>query len=126
MKLLGESLPDLQAIYLYGSTATGQTHSESDIDLAVLASKPLTSSHRFDLAIQCAAIVDQPLDLVDLRRAPPALAAEIIAHGKLLDCRARAEVAHFETAALEKYCAWNEERKDLVDAIVERGSIYGR
>jgi len=48
--LLRNRLPGIQAIYLFGSTATGESHADSDVDLAVLGSVPFGATRLFELA----------------------------------------------------------------------------
>lgn len=42
-------IDDLVAVYRFGSSARGQTHRQSDVDIAVLARAPLDPAVRFDL-----------------------------------------------------------------------------
>jgi len=43
IRIIREAMPDVIAIYPFGSTASGQTHGESDIDLAFLVPQALPS-----------------------------------------------------------------------------------
>lgn len=43
-------MPDVVAIYLFGSAATGELRADSDIDLAVLPAEPLLATRRWSLA----------------------------------------------------------------------------
>ncbi len=43
------TLPDVQAIYRFGSSTLGTSVPDSDVDLAVLVARPLSPSARFDL-----------------------------------------------------------------------------
>ncbi len=40
---------DIQAVYLFGSQATGKTHSESDIDLAIVPRSPALRAQKLDI-----------------------------------------------------------------------------
>jgi predicted nucleotidyltransferase len=55
---LRESVPDLIAVYLFGSVARRDANRESDVDLAVLAREPIGSPLRFELGqrLEAAAI----------------------------------------------------------------------
>ena len=44
IETLRGALPDVVAIYRFGSTATGQAVRDSDVDIAVLPAAPLESS----------------------------------------------------------------------------------
>lgn len=125
LDLLRAALLSLRAVYLFGSAAAGRLRDESDIDLAVLADRPLASSERLDLSARCARLLSRDVDLVDLYGASPVLLFQVLEGGQVLYRRDDTELAHFETTALARYCAWNEERRELVDDIVTRGSIHG-
>ena len=44
-----KNYPEIQAVYLFGSRASGQIHDESDIDLAVFSEKPEISLRKLDI-----------------------------------------------------------------------------
>jgi predicted nucleotidyltransferase len=46
---LRHAVPDLIAVYRFGSTARGEAVRDSDVDLAVLAGSPLAPVARFEL-----------------------------------------------------------------------------
>lgn len=119
------AIPDLSAIYLFGSTNSGMVHFESDVDLAVLAKRAIPPGQHIELTNRCATILGKPVDLVDLFHATPVLTAQILESGRLLYCHSPTATADFETTALAKYCFFNEERKELIADIVKRGCIYG-
>lgn len=41
--------PDIQAVYLFGSTASGKVHRESDLDLAIVPREGTVRERRLDL-----------------------------------------------------------------------------
>jgi predicted nucleotidyltransferase len=69
-------------VWLFGSCARGNIRRHSDIDIAILPRDPLPAEFFAELA---ADIEDSPIpydvDLVDLRRADPALAEEVRREG---------------------------------------------
>jgi len=69
-KLQGQ-LPELQAVYLFGSQAGGQADAGSDVDLAVLLPVPLAATRRWMLVEPLAELLGREVDLVDLRAAMP-------------------------------------------------------
>lgn len=123
---LRAALPDLRAVYLFGSAAADVLREDSDIDLAVLAGRPMTLRDRLELGARCALRLYREVDLVDLFNATPVLLRQVLESGRLVYARSEPEVAQFETTALSRYCAWNEERRGLIDDILTRGSIYAR
>ncbi len=122
---LRAAVPDLAAVYLFGSAADGQTHAASDLDLAVLAPRPLDPVARFDLAGDLAATLGRDVDLVDLAAASTVMRAEVVRTGRVIfdgDPTAR---ANFEIYALGAYFDLNIERRGILADIRERGSVYG-
>lgn len=76
----------------------------SDLDLAVFADPPLADSEREVLLTELMEEVRRKaIDLVDLRRAPPVLAYEVVDSGKLLFCRDTDALNRFERRALLHY-----------------------
>ncbi len=62
-----ESRPDVLALYLFGSQATGKTTPESDVDLAVLLRPKVDGFHlKLDLGARFAELLGRSVDLVVL------------------------------------------------------------
>src|SRR5262245_34139697 len=123
--LLKESLPDLIAVYVFGSRASRQPHSRSDVDVAFLSRSPLDPVARWQLQEQIAAVLGIQVDLVDLRRASTVLRKEVVATGELVWDGAPLERARFEMCVLSSYARLNEERAGILEDIRRRGTIYG-
>jgi len=68
----------LIAAYLFGSQATGEAFEESDADVAVLFERPLSLEEQIRLEDELERSVGRRVDLLDLRRANPFLALDII------------------------------------------------
>jgi len=122
--LVRSRLPGWMAVYVFGSAARDALRSDSDIDLAVLAAGRVDAELRFDLEQQCARLFGREVDLVDVRSAPLPLQAAIVGEGRLLAAADPSAEAFFANMILSRYCAFNEERRPLLDAIKQRGSIY--
>ena len=118
-------LPDVAAIYLYGSAGTAHERPESDVDLAVLPARPLSVDERLSLAADLAEALGRDVDLVDLLKAPTVLRARIVAEGERLLCADERRCAVFEDYAFSSYARFNEERRELLADIRGRGSVYG-
>lgn len=80
----------VQVGLLFGSRATGDTHSRSDIDIAIAFDSvhpgdPEYNEVFFGLSADlCEALDTDDIDLVDLRTAPPELTAAVFDRGVLL------------------------------------------
>jgi len=120
-----ERLPDVVAIYAFGSVASGQTHDESDLDLAVLADSPLEPGSLWQLAQDVAGMAGRPVDLVDLRRASTVMRMQVVAGGKRLYCRDAAACDGFEDFVFSDFARLNEERAGILEDVGRRGSVYG-
>jgi predicted nucleotidyltransferase len=123
--LLKESLPDLIAVYVFGSRASQQPHSRSDLDVAFLSRSPLDPVARWQLQEQLAALLGIQVDLVDLRRASTVLRKEVVATGKIIWDGDPVERARFEMYVLSSYARLNEERAGILEDIRRRGTVYG-
>lgn len=123
--LLRAALPGLIAVYRFGSSATGASRPDSDVDLAVLADRKLDPVSRFALQEQLAGALLRDVDLVDLRSASTVMASQIVTTGVLLfggDARARHV---FEDFVFGRYARLNEERRAILDRIAREGTVYG-
>lgn len=118
------ALPDVAAIYLFGSRARGDSHGVSDVDIAVLGSGPLDALECFDLQQKLAGILHAPVDLVDLRSASTVLRVQVLRDAALLHDGAPNERAHFEATALGAYARLNEERREILEDVKKGGRVY--
>ena len=111
---------DLQGIMLYGSQATGQSTPESDIDLAVLSDGPVDPALLWNTAQELACQVMKDVDLVDFRAATTVLQKEIVEHGVWLQ-KAKPFICDlFETHVISMYQQLQEDRKEIIDDVLER------
>lgn len=123
---LKDQVPDLIAIYQFGSQVQGEIHKESDIDLAVLAPQPLSPVQRFDLEQELAVLAHQDVDLVDLKKASTVLRMQIMSTGRCLLSTHDTERDRFETLVFLAYARLNEERREILKSIQKRGRVYAR
>lgn len=67
--------PEIAFALLFGSQATGRTHAQSDIDLAVFVDPELSARQRFDLRLELVASLSDlgELDVTMLNDAPALL-----------------------------------------------------
>lgn len=121
--LLAE-LPMLQAVYLFGSEATGQATERSDIDLAVLLQVPLGAAQAWTLASGLAASLGREVDLVDLRSASTVMQHQVLCDGQRLWWMGRA-ADEFELQVFSQYWDLVIHRRGLLDDIKARGAVYG-
>ena len=122
---LSEAVPDLIAVYLFGSAAQGQRHQESDVDVAMLAAQPLSPETRWTLQEHLADQLHADVDLVDLRAASTVMRAQVFASDIVLYEADTTTRQRFEMHALAMYADLNETRAALLEDIHQRGRVYG-
>jgi len=126
IETLRSALPDVVAIYRFGSTATGQAGKESDVDIAVLPAAPLESFFRWDLQERLALALHRSVDLVDLLQASTVMRMQVLESAILLFEHDPPVRLRFETAACSGYARLNEERRAILDQVRREGTVYGR
>jgi predicted nucleotidyltransferase len=117
--------PNAVAVYVFGSAAREELRQESDVDLAVLARRPLDQIARWHLQEEIAAALGRDVDLVDLRAASTVMRVQVLRDGRLLYEAAPGERALFEATALASYARLQEERRGILDDVAARGSVHG-
>jgi predicted nucleotidyltransferase len=79
-----EVVPGVQASDIFGSRARGNAGPESDLDVAVLASRPIHPLVRWELQERLASALHTTVDLVDLRRASSVMRVAVLADAQLV------------------------------------------
>lgn len=82
---LREALSSFQQItlaILFGSVASGKANAQSDLDLAVIAAKPLQAVEKIQIIEALALLTGRPIDLVDVHAAPEPLLGQVFKHGR--------------------------------------------
>lgn len=112
------------AVYLFGSAVRDTFRKDSDVDLAFLSDRTLTSYEQYLVSQEAADLLHREVDLVNLQTVETLFCAQIIAHGKLLVNKDKARVANFQIRTLKEYALLNEERAVILKGIQDRGSLY--
>jgi len=120
-----ESLPSVLGVYVFGSVAKGGENIESDLDMAVLSSKPLSVVDVWQLAQELAIDAGRNVDLIDLYEASAVMRMQVISEGNSLLCVDEDACAVFEDFVFSDYARLNEERADILSDIQQRGNVYG-
>lgn len=94
------AVPDgLVSVYLFGSHASGRSHRDSDLDVALLLDRRccVTPESRFEARVALASRLGRfagrggLVDVVVLNDAPPHLVRRIMTEGRRLSCRDEAQ-----------------------------------
>lgn len=110
----------LAALWVFGSQATGTARADSDLDLAALFRRRTSPLELIDLSGELAAQIGRSVDLVDLDRAGPPLARQVLQNGALvLDRDVRRRIA-FTSALPGRYQDVAMMRAPIERAMLER------
>ncbi|MDQ7016451.1 MAG: nucleotidyltransferase domain-containing protein [Gammaproteobacteria bacterium] len=122
---LKNQVPNLLAIYAFGSRIRGDAHAESDLDLAVLVGGYADPLKLWEFAGSLEDLVHCPVDLLDLRAASTVMQYQIITLGErwwAYDIQA----ALYEIMILREKTELDEARGQQLKEIKQQGTVYGR
>ena len=77
----------VECLWVFGSEAAGRARPESDLDVAALFARRPSVVELAEARADGAALIDRPLDLIDLETASPILAYQVLKHGRLVTDR---------------------------------------
>jgi uncharacterized protein len=122
---LQAQVPELLAVYAFGSRVTGRSGPDSDLDLAVLVAGYADPVRLWELAGDLADLAGSPVDLLDLRAASTVMQYQVITTGERW-WAADAQAALLEAAMLSEKTALDTARAGLLQDIQDSGVVYGR
>ena len=93
----------IQAVYLFGSEATGKTHAESDLDLAIIPDNSSLRSERLEILTELARQGFSNVDLVFLDTNDVVLKFEAVHQNHLLYCKRDFDAGNFFSLTLRQY-----------------------
>lgn len=123
--MLKKEIPKLQALYIFGSYADGTATKTSDIDIAYLTTETLNPTQRWDISQKLASILSFDVDLIELSKTNTIFRYQILSKGTRIYGEGY-NVENFETLAYSFYLRFQEERKPILDAVMENKSVFGR
>jgi predicted nucleotidyltransferase len=121
---LTQEIPELQALYLFGSQKDGTATKKSDIDIAYLSSKSLSSLERWNISQKLASILSLDIDLIELSSTNTIFRYQILSTAERIYGKGY-EVESFETLVYSFYLRFREERQPIVDEIMKNKSVFG-
>jgi uncharacterized protein len=95
-----EAESDLLLAIAFGSVPAGAARFDSDIDVGVLARRPLDAERKAELIRALAAATGRPVDLLDLGETGLPLLRTVLRDGRTLFCRDRAARARLVSRML--------------------------
>ncbi len=118
-------LPAARAVYRYGSAGGPFERDDSDVDIAILADKPLSFEARAALAAELMHLLGRDVDLVDMAGIPVTLKLQIVASGARLYAADLSDVEAYESRVFSDYARLNEERRGILEDVRQRGRVHG-
>jgi predicted nucleotidyltransferase len=122
---LRRRLPNLLAVYAFGSRIQGTASADSDLDLAVLVAGYAPPLELWALSGELADIAGCNVDLLDFRAASTVMQYQILTTGERW-WAADAQAALYEAAVLSEKVELDAARAGLIADIEQRGRVYGR
>ena len=128
IKVLQFRLPNLMAIYAFGSRVSGDATENSDWDLAVLVAGYVPPVVLWELSGTLADVMGTEVDLIDLRAASTVMQYQVLTLGERWWLRADSAtlVGVWEAAMLSEMTELNSARAGLMADIAASGVIYGQ
>lgn len=128
INVLRARLPNLMAVYAFGSRVSGDGTANSDWDLAVLVAGYVEPGVLWDLSAALADVAHTDVDLIDLRAASTVMQHQVLTLGERWWLRADSAtlVGVWEAAMLSEMTELNAARAGLLADIAASGVIYGR
>jgi predicted nucleotidyltransferase len=123
IKILKEKIKDLQAIYLFGSQNSNIATKDSDIDIAFLSRNQLSKKEIWDISNEIANILSTDVDLIDIHKSDTIFRYQIISTAERIYGNGY-EIDKFEMLAISLYYRFQDERREIVQEIKKRKTIF--
>jgi predicted nucleotidyltransferase len=120
--------PDVQAVYLFGTSGSEDERPDSDIDVALLFS-PATAAQTgsllmSDLWNELEKLLGKDVDLINLRMVNTVLQKEIVSADRRIYCADAYAADEFEMLVLSYYQKLNEERAGIIKEGLKSGRFH--
>jgi predicted nucleotidyltransferase len=119
------ALPDVWAIYVYGSFARGEAWPGSDLDIAILLPPGRSIPDLLDLIGAISQRTGRDVDVADLRRAGDVLRREVLESGRTVFQADPDQVLAWEASALTRYGHYRQEVRGILEEFRRTGIGYG-
>jgi uncharacterized protein len=123
---LRDQFPELILVVLFGSEARGDATPESDVDVAILAGRPLPRQRVAETRSDLEVAIGRDVHLIDLRTAETTLQHLVVQTGETLYAAANREAEAFLDFVLRDYVRLSEARAGILADVRSRGRIHGR
>lgn len=124
--VIQRALPDVMAVYVFGSTARGDERRDSDVDIAVLLPPGQRLSGKLALAARLHNTTGREVDIVDLRQANNFLRMEVLRQGRQVLNADPERVLAWEGRAMGEYAQHRTAIQDIMRDFRHTGVGYHR
>jgi uncharacterized protein len=126
IKIVTEQIPSVQAIYIFGSQATGMNSTSSDVDIAFFTpfEYKMDTVFIYKVKMQLEEAIGKDVDFIHLNQASTVLQFVVTTTGSQLYVKNASLVLRYETLVLSMYQRLQEERKDILNEIISSGKVY--
>jgi len=118
---LTKHIKDIDSIYIFGSYASGDFTTQSDIDIAFLNKQNLTPIKIWDISSTLSNLLNIDVDLIDLKNTNTVFRFEIIHKGIKIYENDKKAVGQFEDLTYSFYIELNEIRASIIKDIAING-----
>ena len=98
-----EQFPSVEIVFLFGSMAEGRERRDSDLDLAIEGDPEKLEDRKTEMLTELARRGFSRVDLIFLRRVPPALAHEAVKHNQVVYSVRNASIGTVFSRIVRKY-----------------------
>jgi uncharacterized protein len=123
---LRDEFPELLLVVPFGSEARGDAAPDSDLDVAILAGRPLPRERVAEARGDVEVATGRDVDLIDLRAADATLQHQVVQTGQMLHAARDERAEAFLDFVLRDYVSLNEARAGILADVRARGRIHGR
>lgn len=105
---------------VFGSFAIGNFNHESDIDIGIYVNDKLYSEETIaDIIDKFNELTDREIDIVVLNDADPIIIMQILANGKLINCKDKHQFNLYKARKISEYLDFKMSRKIIEDNLLK-------
>ena len=126
VRIIKLHFPNVEAIYLFGSQATGHKTKNSDIDVAFFSKHRdnITPLKVYGAQKELEVSLHKDVDLVHLNQASTVFQFQVVNAGVIIYVKNPSFLLQQEALVLSMYQRLNEERKHIMNEVASSGKIY--